>query len=59
MVSLALIPVLLGAIVTVHFAAGFFFTNENGGWEYPAFWIIGLVVQSLLGDGAASLSRRS
>ncbi|MDO8985353.1 DoxX family protein [Cypionkella sp.] len=58
-VSLVLIPVLLGAIVTVHFAAGFFFTNENGGWEYPAFWIIGLVVQSMLGDGAASLSRRS
>ena len=58
-VSLVLIPVLLGAIVTVHFAAGFFFTNESGGWEYPAFWIIALVVQSLLGDGAASLGRRS
>lgn len=57
-VSLALIPVLLGAIATVHFAAGFFFSNENGGWEYPAFWIVALVVQALLGDGAASLSRR-
>ncbi|MDZ4309341.1 MAG: DoxX family protein [Cypionkella sp.] len=57
-VSLALIPVLLGAIVTVHFAAGFFFSNANGGWEYPAFWIVALVVQALLGDGAASLGRR-
>ncbi len=57
-VSLALIPVLLGAIVTVHFAAGFWFSNANGGWEYPAFWIIALVVQSLLGDGAASLGRK-
>ncbi|MDB5659484.1 MAG: LysR family transcriptional regulator [Cypionkella sp.] len=57
-VSLILIPVLLGAIVTVHFAAGFLFTNANGGWEYPAFWIVALVVQALLGDGAASLGRR-
>ena len=58
-VSLALIPVLLGTIVTVHFAAGFWFSNANGGWEYPAFWIVALVVQSLLGDGAATLGRRS
>ncbi len=57
-VSLALIPVLLGAIVTVHFAAGFWFSNTNGGWEYPAFWIVALVVQALLGDGAASLGRK-
>ncbi len=58
-VSLALIPVLLGAIVTVHFAAGFWFSNENGGWEYPAFWVVTLVVQALLGDGAAALGRRN
>lgn len=58
-VSLALIPVLLGAIVTVHFAAGFWFSNENGGWEYPAFWIVTLVVQALLGDGTAALGRRA
>ncbi|GLS86963.1 LysR family transcriptional regulator [Cypionkella aquatica] len=57
-VSLVLIPVLLGAIVTVHFAAGFFFSNANGGWEFPAFWIVALVVQALLGDGAASLGRK-
>ena len=57
-VALALIPVLLGAIATVHFAAGFWFSNANGGWEYPAFWIVALVVQALLGDGAASLGRK-
>ncbi len=56
--SLILIPVLLGAIVTVHFAAGFFFSNAGGGWEYLALWIVALVVQALLGDGAAALSRR-
>lgn len=55
-VSLALTPILLGAIVMVHGSAGFFFNDPNGGWEYPAFWIIALVTQALLGDGAYALS---
>ena len=54
-VALALIPVLVGAIVTVHGPAGFLFTNPNGGWEYPALWIVGLVAVALLGDGAFAL----
>jgi putative oxidoreductase len=54
-VALAATPILLGAIVTVHGAAGFFFNNPHGGWEYPAFWTIALLVQSLLGDGAYAL----
>jgi putative oxidoreductase len=54
-VALLLTPILLGAIVTVHGHSGFFFNNPNGGWEYPAFWIVALVVQSLLGDGAFAL----
>ncbi len=49
------LPILLGAIFTVHGAAGFFFTNPHGGWEYPAFWSVALVVQALLGDGAYAL----
>lgn len=53
-VSLALIPILLGAIVFVHGPAGFF-NNPNGGWEYLAFWIAALVTQALLGDGALAL----
>lgn len=53
--ALALIPILLGAIVTVHGPAGFFFNNPNGGWEYLAFWIAALVVQALLGEGAFAL----
>jgi putative oxidoreductase len=53
--SLALIGVLIGAIVTVHGANGFFFTNAGGGWEYPAFWAVALLVQALLGDGAYAL----
>lgn len=51
-VALALVPILLGAIVTVHGPAGFFFTNPNGGWEFLALWIVGLVAVALLGDGA-------
>ena len=56
-VSLALVPVLLGSIYAPHGAAGFFFSNEGGGWECPAFWAITLVVQALLGDGAYALKR--
>ncbi len=56
-VSLALIPVLLGSIYAPHGAAGFFFSNEGGGWEFPAFWAVTLVVQALLGDGAYALKR--
>jgi uncharacterized membrane protein YphA (DoxX/SURF4 family) len=48
--ALALIPGMVGAIVTVHGGAGFFFNNPNGGWE-----IVGLVVAALLGDGAYAL----
>ena len=51
-VSLALIPILLGAIIFVHGSNGFFYNNEGGGWEYAAFWAVTLVVQALLGDGA-------
>ena len=57
-VSLGLILVLLGAIFTVHLSAGFFFSNANGGWEYPAFWAVTLLVLSLLGDGAYALGKR-
>lgn len=56
-VSLALVPVLLGLIYAPHGAAGFFFSNEGGGWEFPAFWAVTLVVQASLGDGAFALKR--
>ena len=56
-VALALVPILLGAIIFSHAKAGFFFNNEGGGWEFPAFWAIALIVQSLLGAGNAALTR--
>ena len=46
---------MLGTIVIVHGANGWLFTNKGGGWEYPAFWAVSLVVLSLLGDGALAL----
>lgn len=55
LVALALVPLMLGTIITVHGKAGFFFTNANGGWEFPAFWIAGLLTLALLGDGALAL----
>jgi len=55
LVSLALIPVLIGAMVLVHGAKGWSFTNEGGGWEYPLFLIAALIAQSLLGNGAITL----
>ncbi len=53
--ALALIPVLLGAILTVHGHAGFFFTAPGGGWEFPALWIVALLAVAALGDGAFAL----
>jgi putative oxidoreductase len=54
-VALALIPILVGAIVTVHGQAGFFFSNPKGGWEFLALWIVGLAAVALLGDGRWAL----
>ncbi len=53
--AVALAFVLLGTIVTVHAANGFFFDAPKGGWEYPAFWIAALVAQALIGEGAHAL----
>lgn len=56
-VSLALIPVLLGA-AWVHAGNGWVFSSEGGGWEFPVFWAIALLVQAGLGSGALTISRR-
>ena len=57
-VALLLIPLIAGTIVLVHGKKGWLFSNEGGGWEYPAFWIVGLLVLAALGDGAAALGPR-
>jgi len=48
--ALALLPIALGA-TWAHFGAGWLFSNEGGGWEYPLFLTIALAVQTLLGSG--------
>ncbi|QGM97480.1 DoxX family protein [Methylocystis parvus] len=50
-VSLAFIPILAGALL-VHLPNGWLFSSAKGGWEFPALWIILLLVQALLGPGA-------
>lgn len=57
-VALALVPVLVGA-TWAHAGNGWVFSAPNGGWEYPAFWTVALVVQALLGAGARALPARA
>ena len=52
--ALALVPVLVGA-TWAHSGNGWLFTNEGGGWEYPAMLIVLAIAQSMLGDGAFAL----
>lgn len=55
-IALGLFPVLLVATVKVHGSNGWLFTNEGGGWEFPAFFMVACIVQFLMGDGAFALS---
>ena len=52
--ALALVPVLLGA-AWAHSGNGWVFSNQGGGWEYPVFWTVTLLVQALIGSGAYAL----
>jgi putative oxidoreductase len=56
-VALALIPIALGA-TWAHLGAGWLFSNEGGGWEYPLFLTVALGVQAFFGDGALALKTR-
>lgn len=53
-VALALVPIMIGATVQ-HLPNGWMFAAPNGGWEFPAFWTVALVVQALIGDGSYAL----
>jgi putative oxidoreductase len=50
-VSLALVPLMLGALLQ-HTGNGWVFSGQGGGWEFPAFWTVALLVQAGLGAGA-------
>lgn len=53
-VSLLLLPIMIGATLQ-HVGGGWMFSNPGGGWEFPVFWSLALVVQALLGNGAWAL----
>ncbi|MBR0681112.1 DoxX family protein [Roseomonas eburnea] len=53
-VSLLAQPILIGATLQ-HLPAGWVFSRQGGGWEFPAFWTVALLVQAGLGAGAWAL----
>jgi putative oxidoreductase len=53
-VSLLFLPIMIGATLQ-HIGNGWVFSNPNGGWEFPVFWTVVLIVQALLGPGALAL----
>lgn len=57
-VALALVPILLGATLH-HLPQGWLFSGEGGGWEFPAFWTVTLIVQALIGPGAFALGAQA
>ncbi|MCG7363496.1 DoxX family protein [Roseomonas sp. ACRSG] len=54
LVSLLTLPILIGAAVQ-HAGNGWVFSNAGGGWEFPVFWIVLMLVQAGLGAGAHAL----
>ncbi len=53
-VALLTVPILIGA-ASVHWPNGWVFSSPSGGWEFPVFWAVVMLVQALLGDGAYAL----
>jgi putative oxidoreductase len=50
-IALLLLPIMIGATLQ-HTGNGWVFSAKGGGWEFPVFWTLTLLVQALLGDGA-------
>lgn len=54
--ALSLLPIMAGAL-GVHLPNGWVFSVPNGGWEYPAFLIVGLVCLIIGGSGKFTITR--
>ena len=52
----AVLAVVAVGATWAHSGAGWVFSNQGGGWEYPLFLAVTSVVQVLLGPGALRLS---
>jgi putative oxidoreductase len=50
---------LMAGITWQQFPNGWIYTSTHGGWEYPAFWTVALIVQAMLGAGAFSLDAKA
>jgi putative oxidoreductase len=48
------VPLLLGA-AQQHVTNGWLLSAPGGGFEFPVFWAVALVVQALLGSGPYAL----
>lgn len=53
-VSLLALPIMIGATMQ-HIGNGWMFSSARGGWEFPAFWTVLLLVQAGLSAGAFAL----
>lgn len=53
-VALAFVPLMVGATFE-HLGNGWMFGYPGGGYEFPVFWTVALLVQALLGGGAFAL----
>ncbi len=53
-VALAFVPLMVGATME-HVGNGWMFGYPGGGYEFPLFWTVALLVQTLLGAGAYAL----
>ena len=51
-----MLPIMIGATLE-HVGNGWVFSAAGGGYEFPAFWTVALVVQILLGAGMWSVDR--
>lgn len=56
LISLVSIPVLVGA-TWVHIGNGWVFSNQGGGWEFPALLVIIALIVALQGSGSYALRR--
>jgi putative oxidoreductase len=52
--ALLSLPILVGA-TAMHAGNGWLFSAPNGGWEFPAFLTLAMLVQAGLGAGAHAL----
>lgn len=52
------LALLMAGIVRQQFGNGWIYTATHGGWEYPAFWTVALIVQAMLGPGALAWKPR-